>query len=156
MELGSIFHYFGRNFTWALSMPRICPESAKNMPRTSWSTIAPTHLSQIHPTRSTNQVTDRKVPKSWGGGAPASGRHQLNPPPPFRDARRAKPEAGFFEFKSQIASAHSAGPCTIDALGPPKSSFFVAFCRSQNSSKNGRLPDHSKIDKDGPKSAQGG
>ena len=42
--------------------------SARNLPRTSWSTIAPRHRPRIHPPRHINEAPDRHNPKGGGGG----------------------------------------------------------------------------------------
>ena len=52
-------------------LPGICKDSARNLPGTSWSTIASTHLPHIHPPRNANEVSDRQDPKR-GGGADAT------------------------------------------------------------------------------------
>ena len=39
------------------------PRSARNLPRTSWSTIESTHLPHTHPPSHANEVPDRKDPK---------------------------------------------------------------------------------------------
>ena len=49
-------------------LPGICKDSARNLPGTSWSTIASTHLPHIHPPRRANKTPDRKDPKQGGGG----------------------------------------------------------------------------------------
>ena len=55
-----------RTYLWQ-EFAKICQESAKNLPRTRWSTIAATHRLHIHPPCPANEIPDRQYPK-WGGG----------------------------------------------------------------------------------------
>jgi len=50
-----------------LNYAKKLPRSARNLPRTSWSTIASTHCPHIHPPCHPNEIPDRQDPK-WGGG----------------------------------------------------------------------------------------
>ena len=62
--------WFSSHFRFRPMLPELIknlPRSARNPPRTSWSTIAPRHRPRIHPSSHTNKAPDRHNPK-WGGG----------------------------------------------------------------------------------------
>ena len=70
---------------WPSFWPPRAPSTAKNRPehaKTQLVNDCP-HTSFFNtPDRNTSQVTERRDQKMGGGGASASGRLQLNPPPP--------------------------------------------------------------------------
>ena len=64
-----LFMHFGRHLGVDFGVDaRILPRFARNLPRTSWSTIASIHFPHLHTPGNVNETPDRKDTKSGGGG----------------------------------------------------------------------------------------
>ena len=78
--------------------------SARNLPRTSWSTIAPTHVPHTHSHHHGKKIPDRQDPKQGGGGD--------RPLAAFNES--ATPVPGYRRAK------HHLKPCKLQSLSRPR------------------------------------